>query len=74
MFQIFFTGSAVVDYESAKRSDASLFMKFFRELLKEGVFVPPSQFETCFVSYSHGNIDLERTVAAIERSLKAVRP
>ncbi len=73
MFQIFFTGNAVRDYESAKRSDAKLFKRFFDYLLKEGVFVPPSQFETCFVSYSHNKDDVEQTIEGFENALKKVK-
>ncbi len=73
MFQVFFTGGAVRDYESAKRSDVNLFRRFFQELLKEGVFVPPSQFETCFVSYSHSAKDIRQTIEAAESALKGVR-
>lgn len=70
MFQIFFTGSEVYDYRSAKKADKKKFMIYHRKLLEKGVFVPPSQFETCFVSTEHSKGDIERTVEAIEESLK----
>ena len=73
MFQIFFTGNVVRDYESAKRSDAKLFKRFFDHLLQECVFVPPSQFETCFVSYSHSKDDVKRTIESFENALKKVK-
>ena len=73
MFQVFFTGNAVRDYMSAKSSDAKLFKKLFDNLLKEGVFVPPSQFETCFISYSHSNDDVEQTIESFANALKKVR-
>ncbi|HZS74730.1 MAG TPA: glutamate-1-semialdehyde 2,1-aminomutase, partial [Candidatus Nitrosotalea sp.] len=44
MFQIFFTGEPVVDYSSAKKSDMIKFKKLFETLLKNGVFIAPSQF------------------------------
>jgi len=73
MFQIFFTGNVVRDFESAKRADAKLFKRFFDYLLKEGVFVPPSQFETCFVSYSHNKDDVKQAIESFESVLKKVK-
>jgi len=73
MFQIFFTDNAVMNYETAKRSDIKLFKRFFDHLLEEGVFVPPSQFETCFVSYSHNKDDVKQTIESFENALKRVK-
>jgi len=73
MFQIFFTDNAVMNYETAKRSDIKLFKRFFDHLLEEGVFVPPSQFETCFVSYSHNKDDVKQTIESFENALKKVK-
>ncbi|MFQ5969622.1 MAG: glutamate-1-semialdehyde 2,1-aminomutase [Nitrososphaerales archaeon] len=73
MFQIFFTDATVRDYESAKRSDTKLFKKLFDHLLEEGIFVPPSQFETCFVSYSHNNDDVKQAIESFEGALKKVK-
>jgi len=73
MFQIFFTDKPVYDYNSAKKSDATKFKKLFATLLKNGVFVAPSQFETVFLSYAHTTNDLHNTLEAYEKSLKAVR-
>src|SRR5437660_107476 len=58
MFQVFFTDRPVKDYRSAKKSDAKKFKKLFAALLKHGVFVAPSQFETAFLSYAHTTGDL----------------
>jgi len=73
MFQIFFTDSPVVDYSSAKQSDMSKFKKLFEELLKNGVFIAPSQFETVFLSYAHSNDDLKKTILAYENALKVIK-
>jgi glutamate-1-semialdehyde 2,1-aminomutase len=62
MFQMFLTGQHVYDYSSAKTADSRSFMKFHRRLLERGVFLPPSQFETCFISASHTRSDLQQTV------------
>jgi glutamate-1-semialdehyde 2,1-aminomutase len=70
MFQIFFTPSEVYDYESAKKADKTKFMNYHRKLLEKGIFIPPSQFETCFISTAHSKEDIEKTVEAIKESLK----
>jgi len=72
MFQLFFADSEVYDYENAKKTDKARFMVYQRELLEKGVFVPPSQFETCFVSSVHSKDDVEETVEAVEESLRSV--
>ena len=73
MFQVFFTNKPVHDYSSAKKADTKKFKKLFAALLKNGVFVAPSQFETVFLSYAHTTDDLHKTLEAYEKSLKAVR-
>src|SRR4029077_1910756 len=73
MFQIFFTDRPVKDYTSAKKSDANKFKKLFAALLKNKVFVAPSQFETVFLSYAHTTDDLHKTIEAYEKSLRAVK-
>ena len=73
MFQIFFTDKPVKDYGTAKKADVKKFKKLFTTLLKNGVFIAPSQFETVFLSYAHTTNDLHKTLEAYERSLKAVK-
>jgi glutamate-1-semialdehyde 2,1-aminomutase len=71
MFQIFFTSKEVFDLESAKSADTQRFQAYFHELLKQGVFIPPSQFETCFLSTAHSEDDLKFTVKAFDKALLA---
>jgi glutamate-1-semialdehyde 2,1-aminomutase len=71
MFQIFFTPQPVIDYATAKQADTEKFQAYFQELLKQGVFIPPSQFETCFLSTAHDEDDLRFTVDAFDRALHA---
>ncbi|MGE5533436.1 MAG: glutamate-1-semialdehyde 2,1-aminomutase [Bacillota bacterium] len=71
LYQIFFTAKDVADYTCAKYSDADMFRAYFQELLKEGVFIPPSQFETCFVSLAHIETDLKFTINAFDKALSA---
>ncbi|MDD4593814.1 MULTISPECIES: glutamate-1-semialdehyde 2,1-aminomutase [Methanobrevibacter] len=72
MFQIYFNPEPVTNYTEAKKSDSDLFTDYFHELLKNGVFIAPSQFECCFLSGAHSDEDLEKTSYAIEKSLKTI--
>lgn len=69
MFQIFFSPQPVRDYATVKLSDTRLFHAYFKALLKSGVFIPPSQFETCFLSSAHSDSDIEATVEAFDKAL-----
>ncbi|HZD12449.1 MAG TPA: aminotransferase class III-fold pyridoxal phosphate-dependent enzyme, partial [Candidatus Binatus sp.] len=73
MFQIFFTHLPVVNYVSAKSSNVESYQRYFQSLLKSGVFVPPSQFETCFLSSSHSKDDIQTTLEAFDSALKSER-
>lgn len=70
MFQIYFNSKPVYNYKDAKESDSKRFLIYFRELLKNNVFIPPSQFECNFISIAHSEENLENTGNAIENSLK----
>jgi glutamate-1-semialdehyde 2,1-aminomutase len=73
MFQIFFTNKPVTDYMTSKKADAKKFQKLFRTLLKSGVFIAPSQFETVFLSDAHTKADLNKTIDAYQIALKSVK-
>jgi len=73
MFQIFFTDEKVVDYSSAKKADMIKFKKLFETLLKNKVFIAPSQFETVFLSYAHSKDDIKNIITAYEKALRAVK-
>ncbi|WP_456471813.1 glutamate-1-semialdehyde 2,1-aminomutase [Methanocaldococcus sp.] len=72
MFQIYFNKEEVINYDIAKKSDTEKFMKYFHELLKRGIFIPPSQFECCFLSIKHDDEVIEKTINALDESLKAI--
>jgi glutamate-1-semialdehyde 2,1-aminomutase len=69
MMTVFFTEDPVTDWPSAARSNTKAYAKFFRSMLEEGVYLPPSQFEAFFVSAAHTKADIKRTIRAIERAL-----
>lgn len=70
MFQIYFNPNEVVNYDDAQKSDSKKFLIYFKELLNNNVFIPPSQFECNFLSITHSKEDLDKTLDAIHNSLK----
>lgn len=73
MFQIYFTENEVYDYKDAKSADTEIFNKYFQMLLKEGVFIPPSQFECCFLSLMHNEDDIQKTLELIGNFMKTLK-
>ncbi|MFQ5778054.1 MAG: glutamate-1-semialdehyde 2,1-aminomutase [Terriglobia bacterium] len=71
MLTVFFSGQPVRDYASARRSDTGRFARFHRALLERGVYWPPSQFESAFVSLAHTEAEIEQTVAAARQAFRA---
>lgn len=71
LFQIFFTPGTVTTASDVLKSDLKLFKKLFWELLEKKIFIPPSQYETCFISYSHTEEDIEKTIESYSNSLNA---
>jgi glutamate-1-semialdehyde 2,1-aminomutase len=62
MMTLFFNKDRVYDYDSAVKSDVKLYATFFKEMMKHGVYLPPAQFETFFVSTAHTDEDIEKTI------------
>jgi glutamate-1-semialdehyde 2,1-aminomutase len=73
MFTLFFTTEPVYDYSSAKKSDISKFSAYFNSMLNSGIYLPPSQFEACFVSAAHKKPDLDKTLKAIDKALQNLK-
>ncbi|MCL5005431.1 MAG: glutamate-1-semialdehyde 2,1-aminomutase, partial [Acidobacteria bacterium] len=72
MLTPFFTAGPVTDYASARKSDTAQFGRFFRALLEKGIYLPPSQFETAFISLAHSDEDIDRAVRAAAESFVAL--
>jgi glutamate-1-semialdehyde 2,1-aminomutase len=70
MLTLFFTKKEVKDFQSALTSDIEKFAIFWQKMLEEGIYLPPSQFEAWFVSLSHGEKEIEKTISAIYKVLK----
>ncbi|MBN1374529.1 MAG: glutamate-1-semialdehyde 2,1-aminomutase [Dehalococcoidia bacterium] len=69
LLTMFFTSRPVTDYDSAKLSDTGLFASFFKELLRQGIYWPPSQFEAAFISLAHTEGDIKATLNATRYAL-----
>ncbi len=67
MVGFFFTDQAVVNYETAQTSDLDLFAAYYRGMIQEGIFLPPSQFEGLFMSTAHTEEDVHQTVQAVRK-------
>jgi len=66
MFTVFFTEKEVTDYATALTSDQDAFKIYFHSMLEQGIYLPPSQFETNFISLAHSDEDFEKTLQAAE--------
>ena len=71
MFSVFFTEEPVTDFTSAKRQEAFRFTAFFHSLLSNGVYLPPSSFESWFVSASHDDAAVSRIAEALPAAARA---
>jgi glutamate-1-semialdehyde 2,1-aminomutase len=64
MFSLFFTSAPVGDFEEASGTDAGMFREVFRGALDNGVYLPPSPMEACFISTAHDDAVLDRAAEA----------
>ncbi|MFF7198829.1 glutamate-1-semialdehyde 2,1-aminomutase [Streptomyces sp. NPDC008079] len=71
MFSVFFTDDEVRDFEDAKKQEAFRFTGFFHSMLAQGVYLPPSAFESWFVSTTHDERAVERIAAALPAAARA---
>jgi glutamate-1-semialdehyde 2,1-aminomutase len=72
MFTIFFTNQAVIDFGTAKTSDTSRFATYFQAMLKQGIYLAPSQYEAMFVSLAVGNAEVQLFLDAHASALKTL--
>ena len=73
MMSVFFTNSDVINFETASKSDTEKFKVYFNEMLKQGIYLAPSQFESLFLSDAHTQDDLEKTAAAFDKVMEILR-
>ncbi len=72
MLTAFFTELPVTDWESARLADTERFARFHRAMLDRGVYLPPSQFESWFLSTAHTEAEIGRTVEAAGQAFRAI--
>ena len=72
LFTLFFTENPVKDYSSAKMSDTKRFGRFFVEMMEQGIYLPPSQFEAWFLSLAHTQKDLDKTIEACDSAFQKI--
>ncbi|MFO8191304.1 MAG: glutamate-1-semialdehyde 2,1-aminomutase [Bacillota bacterium] len=73
MFGTFFSADPVFNFKDALKSDSEAFKIFFRTMLKEGVYLAPSPFETGFISSAHSEEDITFTIEAADKAFEAVK-
>lgn len=70
MISVHFSEKPVTDFASASAANNTLFNQYFHAMLQEGIYLPPSAFESWFISTALSTEDIQHTVAATERFLK----
>ncbi|MEX1009157.1 MAG: glutamate-1-semialdehyde 2,1-aminomutase [Acidimicrobiia bacterium] len=67
---LFFADAPVHDYADAQAADHAAYARFFHAMLDRGVFLPPSGYETMFVSLAHGDTELEQVITAAHEAAR----
>ena len=73
MFGYFFTDHAVKNYDDALKSDTKLFAKFHQAMLKRGIYLAPSQFETGFICDAMSEADIDLAVNAAKEAFLEIK-
>lgn len=72
MFAFFFAEEPVTNFPAVMASGAEKFKVLFRKALDQGVYLPPSPYETCFISTAHEDGDIDKAIEILSASLKAI--
>ena len=70
MLCLFFSEDPVMNFEQAVETNTDHFKTLFSHALGEGVYLPPSAFETCFLSIAHGDAEIDRTIEVITDGIR----
>ncbi|SHF64907.1 glutamate-1-semialdehyde 2,1-aminomutase [Ornithinibacillus halophilus] len=73
MVGVFFSSEPVINYETAQKSNLDHFSQYYRGMIEEGVFLPPSQFEGLFLSTKHTDEDIEKTIQAVKNTFAKIK-
>ncbi|MFM2400786.1 MAG: Glutamate-semialdehyde -aminomutase [Bacteroidota bacterium] len=72
MFTLFFTDREVCNFDDAKTSDTALFGKYFKGMLAKGIYLPPSQYESWFLSTALGDSEYDQIISASKETLRSL--
>ncbi|WP_119079043.1 glutamate-1-semialdehyde 2,1-aminomutase [Chitinophaga alhagiae] len=73
MMSVHFAEYPIVDFTAASGANNELFRRFFHAMLERGVYLPPSAFESWFISHALGQEDIEFTIEAAKASMQAIK-
>lgn len=73
MFTLFFGVTNVRDSATATQSDTKTFARYFQGMIERGIYLPPSQFETAFISLAHSEAEVQETIAAARDVLRSLQ-
>lgn len=73
MWSYFFNAGPVNNFADVQKSDQKFFAKFFNELIKQGIYTAPSEFETNFMSSKHTDGDIQKTITAFDVAMKKAK-
>jgi glutamate-1-semialdehyde 2,1-aminomutase len=73
MISVHFSEKPVIDFASASAANNALFNKFFHAMLRRGVYLPPSAYESWFLSNALSQKDLDITIEAARESLEEIK-
>ena len=72
MFTLFFTDKEVNNFSDAKTSDTALFGRYFKGMLEKGIYLPPSQYESWFLSAALGDSEYDQIITASKATLRSL--
>ncbi|WP_143306980.1 glutamate-1-semialdehyde 2,1-aminomutase [Chitinophaga vietnamensis] len=73
MLSVHFTEYPIIDFSAASAANNELFKRFFHAMLERGVYLPPSAFESWFMSNALTTEDLDATIQAAKSAMQAIK-
>ena len=73
MFGFFFSNSLPKNFDDVQKTDIELFAKFFRKMLEKNIYLPPSAYESCFISTLHDEDKMTKAAKLAKQSLKEIK-
>ena len=72
MLSVHFTSVEVIDFETAQKGNNDMFKKYFHGMLSEGIYLPPSAFESYFLNDALSYDDIDFTLNALKKVVKSI--